>query len=101
MISDIAKYLLELFKAIFSALWDFLTDIFVSLVTLLLTALQTLLSTLVPPDFVQGGLQNILNAIPGSVWFFAGHFQLGPALALIGSAFTFRLARKAVTLFQW
>ena len=71
------------------------------MVTMILTAFLGIVQTLTPPAFVAGGLQGIINSIPGSVWYFASHFQLGPCLALIGTAYTFRLARKAATLFQW
>lgn len=96
-----ADWLFGLVIAIFTALWDFLTDIVIAIVTLFLTAVLSLIQALTPPQFATNGLQGIISAIPSDVWFFAQHFQLGNCLALFGAAFTFRMARKAVTLFQW
>lgn len=100
--TEFSKWFLELIKSIVTALWDFIQDIFISVVDLFLTALLVVLNALPLPSFLRaGGLQSLLTAIPADVWFFASHFRLGECMAMFGAAITFRLARKAATLFQW
>lgn len=100
--SDFSNWLFDLFKALLQALWDFFTDLLIAVVDLILTALLALISALPLPAFMQaGGLQSLFAAIPSDIWFFVSHFRLGECLAMFGAAVGFRLARKAVTLFQW
>lgn len=99
--SEFAAWILELVIEVFKVLWNFITDIVIAVVDLFLTALLAVISALPLPSFLQNGLQGLINAIPGDVWFFATHFHLGECLAMFGAAVTFRMARKAVTLFQW
>jgi len=99
--SDFSNWLVDLVKSIFSAVWDFIIDIVVSLVESVLHAILSLISAIPVPAFARDGLSSAFSAIPPEVWFFAGHFRLGECFAILGSAVTFRLARKAVTLFQW
>lgn len=100
--TDFAAWIFGLVKALFLAFWDFLQDLFIAILDLLLTALLVVFKALPLPDFLHtGGLQTLFSAIPGDVWFFASHFRLGECMAMFGAAITFRLARKAATLFQW
>lgn len=99
--SAFADWLLGIIKELFGAVWDFVVDLCIALVDLVLVALLALINLLPIPAFITGGLQGLLNAIPSDVWYFAMHFRLGECLAMFGAAYAFRLARKAVTLFQW
>lgn len=98
---SLAKWLLELAKKVFVALWDFVTDILLDILDAFLSVIATAVAAIPAPSFISSGLQGAINAIPSDVWFFASHFRLGECLALFGAAVAFRLARKAITLFQW
>ena len=100
--SEFASWLLGIIKAIFSHLWDFSLDLIGAVFEIVLLAFLALLQSLPLPDFLQsGGLQGLINAVPASVWYFAGNFRLGECFAMFGAAVLFRLARKAATLGQW
>lgn len=100
--SDFADWLVALIKKLFTTIWDFVTDLLIALLDLLLTAVLALINALPLPDFLKvGGLQTLINLISPDVWYFASKFKLGECLAMFGAAVAFRLARKAVTLFQW
>lgn len=99
--SDFSKWLLGLVKALFQPVWDFLTDFLIAGVELILQAFAAIITAIPVPSFATSGLGNLLAAIPGDVWFFAGHFRLGECFAVLGVGATFRLTRKFATLFQW
>lgn len=96
-----AEWLIGLIKSFFTGLFDFVKDVFIAILDLLLSGVLALISAIPVPSFLSGGLNSALNAIGPDVWFFAGHFHLPECMAILGAAVTFRLARKAVTLFQW
>ena len=61
-----------------------------------------MLSVLPNPTFLAGvSLQTLFGQLGNDALFFVGQFRVGDALALVGAAFAFRMARKVVTLFQW
>lgn len=99
--TDFAKWLLGLIKALFQPIGEFLTDLAISILEGILTALGGIIAALPAPSFATAGIQSTLNAIPGDVWFFASHFQIGACFAVLGAGFSFRMLRKAATLFQW
>lgn len=98
--SDFAAWLVGLVKDLLKAVWDIVVDLAIEIVDLVLAALLVVVSALPVPSFT-GGFANALSGISPGVWFFASHFRIGECLAVLGAAFAFRLARKAVTLFQW
>jgi len=99
--SDFAAWLFQLVKDWLEAFWNFLTDIFISILELLLQAVLALFSAIPVPAFMTGGFSSALSAISPDVWYFASHFKIGQCMAILGAAVAFRLARKALTLFQW
>lgn len=99
--SDFAAWLFGLVKDLLIAIWDLLTDLFISVLDLVLGALLALLSALPLPSFLTSGLQTAFNGIGPDVWFFASHLRFSECFAVLSAAVVFRLARKAVTLFQW
>lgn len=101
MMTDFAKWVLDLVKALFLAVWNFVLDAFIAVVDLLLQAFATLIAAIPVPSFASTGLGPLLASIPGDVWFFAGHFRLTECFAVLGLGATFRLTRKVATLFQW
>jgi len=54
-----------------------------------------------PPNFVEQGITAFTAAIPPDVGYLLGATGFDTALGLIGSAYTFRLTRKSLTLFLW
>lgn len=97
-----AEWLFGIIKKAFDAFWVFVKDAAVEVFDLLLSAVVTVLGALPVPSFMQGnGLSPILSGISQDVWFFASHFKFAECFAVLGAAVSFRLVRKAITLFQW
>lgn len=99
--TDFAKWLFDLIKAIFKTAWDFIIDLLVEGVDLILQAVAGIIAAIPVPSFISSGLGPLLGSIPSDVWFFAGHFRLTECFAVLGLGATFRLTRKVATLFQW
>lgn len=101
-ISAFAAWLLGLFVKVFVAVWDLFTDLFIALADAFLQALAAVVSAIPAPDFLtQHGLQSAFSQLSGDVLFFLSVFNIGTGIAMLGSAFAFRMLRKVVTLFQW
>lgn len=96
-----AEWLLSLIKDVFKAGWNFVLDAFIAVVDLGLQAFATLIAAIPVPTFASSGLGPLLAAIPGDIWFFAGHFRIAECFAVLGVGAAFRLTRKFATLFQW
>lgn len=99
--TDFAKWLFDLLKALFQPVWDFLTDLFIAIAEMVLTALAGLIAALPAPGFASSGLGPLLASIPSDVWFFAGNLRIGECFAVLGVGASFRLTRKIATFFQW
>jgi hypothetical protein len=52
-------------------------------------------------DGLTGGLQSFYGSLAPGIAYCLGQMGMPTALAMIGSAFAFRLGRKIFTLFQW
>lgn len=101
MLADFTNWVLDLIDAVLVALWDFLADVFTELLDLLLTAILAVVAAIPVPAFLSSGLSSLFNALDPAVIYFLTMFGLPQALAMFGTAFVFRLARKVITLFQW
>lgn len=100
--SEFAKWLLSLVKALLEPIWNWITDLFISLAEMVLTAFAAIIKAIPAPSFLSSnGLGAAFAQIPSEVWYFASHFKFGPCLAVLGAAVAFRLTRKLVTLGQW
>ncbi|MDE4919809.1 Inoviridae minor coat protein B [Cupriavidus metallidurans] len=101
-ISAFASWLLSLIVKVFAALWDIVNDLMIAGADGLLTALAGLIGAIPAPSFLQNvSLQTLFGGLGSDVLFFFGVFNIGAGIALLGSAFGFRMLRKVVTLFQW
>lgn len=101
-ISAFGQWLLALFVKMFVAIWDLFGDLVISLADAFLQALATLVSAIPAPAFLTNySLQSAFSQMSGDVLFFLSVFNIGPGIAMLGSAFAFRMLRKVVTLFQW
>lgn len=101
MMTDFAKWLLDLVKALFEPIWNFILDIAVEVLDLIFKAFAAIITAIPVPSFATSGLGPLLASIPGDVWFYAGHFRIGECFAVLGVGAAFRLTRKFATLFQW
>lgn len=102
VLSSFATWLLGLFGKLFSAAWDLFSDLAINIADLVLTAVAALIAAIPAPAFLQSvSLQQSFASISGDVLYFLAVFNIGPGIALLGSAFGFRMLRKVVTLFQW
>lgn len=100
-IIEFAKWLLGFFKAAIKALFDFFIDVFIKILDLFLQGVLSLIRALPVPDFMQTGMGALFQFLPSELLFFIQYFKLSECFAVLAAAVTFRLARKAVTLFQW
>lgn len=107
--TDLAKWLLDLVKALFDAIWDFLGDVFIHIVEFVLLAVSKTISLIVLPCFASvtsagSALQGAFNSIAGTapaIMYFAQYLHLDQCFAMLSCAIIFVFVRKAVTLFQW
>lgn len=90
-----------LFSDAIAAVLQMLTDAAISILELFLGGVLFVVGSLPVPDFLVGGMQGFLNGIDGSVLYFLSRSGFGPALALVGTGFAFRMLRKLFTLGQW
>jgi hypothetical protein len=101
-ISAFAAWLLSLVVKVFAAFWDLLNDLLIAGADGLLQALAGLIAALPAPSFLSSvSLQTSFASMTSDVLYFLGVFNIGAGIALLGSAFGFRMLRKIVTLFQW
>jgi len=101
-LSAFAAWIYGVFAAIFTALWDFVGDALIAAADLFFQALAGLVVSIPAPSFLaSASLQSAFSGMSGDVLYFLGVFQIGPGIALLGSAFGFRMLRKVLTLFQW
>lgn len=90
------------FVALWAAVVAFFTDLPLKILDGFLSAVASLVETIPAPSFLPaGGLQTWLNALDPAVLFFLDRSGFDVALAILGAAFVFRMARKIVTLGQW
>lgn len=93
------------FKNWVSGIWDdfveFLHDLPVDIFESLLDGIASVLESIPVPDFIQGGLGQLLAGIDPSILYFINRSGFAEALSLLGAGFAFRMVRKLVTLGQW
>lgn len=101
MLAQITTWLFSLVVKVFSALWDFLSDIAISILDGVLKAFAALIAAIPVPDFLSSGMQALFGGLGNDILYLLNAAGLTAALALLGAGYTFRLARKFLTLFQW
>lgn len=82
-------------------MWSLLVHMFIGLVDMVVSAVVGLLSMIPVPDFMKFGMQTLFYSLDPGIAYLLVASGIPTALALIGSAYGFRLIRKVVTLFQW
>lgn len=101
MLTDFTTWLVGLLKDLFGALWDFVADAFVHLVQLVTAAILAVIQLIPVPDFLSSGMQSFFNGLDGGIMWLLTQAGVPQGLAIIGTAYLFRLGRKVATLFQW
>lgn len=101
MLAEFTAWLVGLIKAAFSALWSFVVDAAIALVELLVGAIVGLISAIPVPSFLAGGLQSVYGQLDPAIVYLLAASGIPAALAILGTGYAFRLARKVATLFQW
>lgn len=101
MLADFGNWLLSVITAVFSALWDFFSDVAVNVLDLVVSAFAALVASIPVPGFLSGGLQGMWSGMDGGVLYVVTQCGVPAALAVVGAGYSFRLARKFFTLFQW
>lgn len=101
MLSQFTEWLFGLVRSFFSALWTFVVDAFIAIVELVVNAIVALISLIPVPSFMSMGLQSFYGQLDPGILYLLSASGLPGALAVIGLGYTFRLARKVATLFQW
>jgi hypothetical protein len=101
MLQEFTAWLLGLVKEAFKALWDFIADAVINLLDLFVGALVSLVSAIPVPGFMADGLQAVYGSLDPSIGYLLAATGLPAGLAIIGTGYAFRLARKVATLFQW
>ena len=93
--------ILEWFIGFFLACVDFLKGVVLDLFEAFLEGIRTVMSAIPVPDFLSHSMQSSFDGMTPLLLFLLSHSGLVPALALVGSAYVFRMLRKIFTLGQW
>lgn len=101
MIASFTKWLADLFRDVFKALWDFVTDVLVMIVDTIMTAIVFVVGLIPIPESLSGGMAQLWSNLDPALLYLAHQIGIPAALAILGTGWTFRLARKLATLGQW
>jgi hypothetical protein len=103
MIKQITLWLADTFSAILGFIFTLVGDTFILFLKLILLSISGLVMLIPAPCCINtsGGLTGLLNLLPVVARYFLGMLNLHQFMILIACGFTFRIARKIVTLGQW
>lgn len=99
--TDLINWLLNAVQGFFSDLVEFLTDLPKKILEAVLNAIAMVFESIPVPQFIDSGLQFLVNGVDPSILYFLQRSDFPEALAIIGAGFAFRLTRKLFTLGQW
>lgn len=89
-------------SAVFGALKDFLLDLPLIILKSILEAVAGLIEAIPAPDFLTTfSIGSLLSNLPSGILYFLNESGLNDGMLILAAGFTFRMARKALTLFQW
>lgn len=92
----------EWFKGLFLDFMEFFLDLPLKILKGALDGVIYVLSAIPVPDFITSySLGSLFSALPDSIQFFVGAFNLHAVFLIISAGVVFRLTRKALTLGQW
>lgn len=98
---DFIDSIIAWLKGLFNDLVEFITELPLLILDGILSALASIIEAIPMPDFMTGGLQEVVDVLPSSVLWLMANAGIGAALGIIAAGVGFRLLRKVVTLFQW
>jgi hypothetical protein len=101
MLAEFTTWLLSLVVKAFAAFFGLLSDVLIAAVDGILSAVVGLLGLIPVPDSMAMGIQGFFSQLDPSIMYFVVQLQLPAVFAMFGAAYSFRLVRKVVTLFQW
>lgn len=101
MLDKLTGWLLQLVTEALSALVSWLKDLAVWAVEAAFGAVAAVLSAIPVPDITGGGMSALWGGLDSGILWVASAVGIPQALAMFGAAYSFRLARKVATLFQW
>lgn len=101
MLEQFTEWLGGLVADVFAALWSFVKDAIIEVFDLLLQGIVHLVGLLGAPSFLTSGLGSLFADLGPATLFLLGSVRVPEVLAMVGTAYAFRLGRKVVTLFQW
>lgn len=99
--SELWSFLLDAIEKSLDWISTFFTELLPTAFDAFLSVVATAIEAIPLPDFITGGLQTVMNALPADVLYFLAQTAMPQGLAILGAAYAFRFVRKAVTLFQW
>ena len=101
-LSQLTGWVANVVHTFFSAIVQVLKDLVTYVLGVILGLVVTAISAVGTPSFLADySLGTVLGQAGPVVGFFLAQFQIPAGLAMIGTGYAFRLARKFLTLFQW
>lgn len=101
-LTNLTQWITDLIKSLWLDFVNFGNDFFVGIAESVLMGIGSLIIDIPVPTFLDGhSIGDILGLMPSSVLYFLSLMHINEGFSLIASAFIFRMARKALTLFQW
>lgn len=101
-LSMLTSWVANTLHTLFSAIAQLLKDLVTYALAAVLGLVAAAISSITPPDFLTSySLSSLLGRTGPTVQFFIVQFRIPEGLALIGTAYGFRLLRKFLTAFQW
>lgn len=101
-LTDLTAWIWKTLKLFFDALVDLAGDMFLRTLEQLTACILFVLSLLPLPDFMKGvSLGGMLANGGSTILWFSTLFQVGPSLAMIGSATIFYFVRRVLTVGIW
>lgn len=91
--------ILQSFLEIVANMLQFVIVVAIDLTSLALEAALNAIA--LPGSMTSNGLDALISGFPPGVGYMLNAVRLNDAVAIIASAVLVRLARKAITLFQW
>lgn len=80
---------------------DYLKGVLLDIFEKFLEGIRAVMNAIPVPDFLSHSMQSSFDGMMPLLLFLLGHSGLVQALALLGSAYVFRMLRKIFTLGQW
>lgn len=99
--SSIWDAIIEFINDFFLTLWELLIELFLAIVEIVLDAVVAIIDSIPVPDFLADGLTGLVADFPPILLYAIEMTGIPECLAILGTAFAFRMLRKVFTLFQW